>query len=185
MKSNGTAVYQRQHKRGLTLPQLNAVDLLVSGKTDKETAELLNLSRTCITKWRLYDPVFQAALNRRRAEVWSGAIDKLRGLIPLALDTLAAELENTRSRNRLKAASEILRLARLPAGALTDGPTDPEQIVRQIVEQRRHQARDPMDDLWDGQRGLPVLERHVEDVWRELELLAQNVDVPGDAKDGS
>ena len=41
---NGTIVYQRQHKRGLTLPQLNAVDLLASGKTDKETAELLNLS---------------------------------------------------------------------------------------------------------------------------------------------
>ena len=71
MKANGTVVYQRQHKRGLTMPQLNAIDLLAAGKTDKETAELLNLSRTCITKWRLYDPVFQAALNLRRAEIWA------------------------------------------------------------------------------------------------------------------
>jgi hypothetical protein len=36
------------------MPQLSAIDLLVSGKNDKETAELLGLSRTCITKWRLF-----------------------------------------------------------------------------------------------------------------------------------
>ena len=68
---NGTVVYQRQHKRGLTMPQLNALDLLASGKTDKETAKLLNLSRTCVTKWRLYDPLFQATLNQRRGEIWA------------------------------------------------------------------------------------------------------------------
>jgi hypothetical protein len=48
MKTNGTPVYTRQHKRGLTLPQLSAIDLLVSGKTDTQAAELLKLSRTCI-----------------------------------------------------------------------------------------------------------------------------------------
>jgi hypothetical protein len=35
---NGIVVYQRSHKRGLTLPQLNAVDLLAGGMTDGETA---------------------------------------------------------------------------------------------------------------------------------------------------
>src|SRR5215831_4625697 len=134
MRANGTAVYQRQHKRGLTMPQLSAIDLLVSGKTDKETAELLSLSRTCVTKWRLYDPVFQAALNIRRAQVWGSGIDRLRSLIPKALDALADELENRDSPNRLKAAGEILRLAQLPADALKTGPTDPEEIVRRIVE---------------------------------------------------
>jgi hypothetical protein len=43
MKANGTVVYQRQHSRGLTMPQLSAIDLLASGKTDKETTEFLNL----------------------------------------------------------------------------------------------------------------------------------------------
>src|SRR6516162_1193456 len=104
MKANGTAVYQRQHKRGLTMPQLNAIDLLASGKTDKETAELLSLSRTCITKWRLYSPTFQSALNRRRAEVWGAGIDLLRCLVPKALDALAEELEKADSPNRMKAA---------------------------------------------------------------------------------
>src|SRR5262245_24535399 len=137
MKANGTAVYQRQHKRGLTMHQLNAIDLLAAGKTDKETAELLGLSRTCVTKWRLYDPVFQAALTRRRAEVWSAGIDRLRALIPKALDALADALENKQSPNRLKAASEILRLAHLPAGSLGIGPSDAEEIVSQIVVEQR------------------------------------------------
>jgi hypothetical protein len=69
MKTNGTPVYARQHKRALTQSQLGAIDLLVTGKTDAETADQLKLSRTRITKWRLYDPVFQAALNERRTHV--------------------------------------------------------------------------------------------------------------------
>jgi hypothetical protein len=172
MKANGTAVYQRQHKRGLTLPQLNAIDLLASGKTDKETAELLSLSRTCVTKWRLYDPVFQAALNRRRAEVWGSGIDRLRSLIPKALDALADELENRDSPNRLKAAGEILRLAHLPADALRTGPTEPEEIVRRIVEGRRLNARGGFDDMVDENKGLPPFKKHMDDVWRELDALA-------------
>ena len=64
---NGTPVYARQHSRGLTLPQLNAVDLLAAGRTDTQAAAALGLHRTTLTKWRLYDVAFQAALNRRRA----------------------------------------------------------------------------------------------------------------------
>src|SRR5262249_12268592 len=115
MSENGTAVYQRQHKRGLTMPQLSAIDLLASGKTDKETAELLNLSRTCVTKWRCYSPVFQAALNRRRAEIWGAAADRLRSLIPQALDVLAAALSSGYVPSQMKAALAILRLASFSA----------------------------------------------------------------------
>jgi hypothetical protein len=183
MKATGTAVYQRQHKRGPTLAQLSAIDLLASGKTDKETAELLNLSRTCITKWRLYDPVFQAALNLRRAEVWGAGINRLRSLIPKALDALADELERPDSPNRLKAAGEILRLAQLPAGPPTFGPTDPEQIVRLIVEGRRSKARGPVDDCAEYGKGLPPFDRHMEEVRKELEALAnepEEADAEGD-----
>ena len=92
--ATGTPVYARQHSRTPTLPQLSAIDLLAAGKTDQEVADLLKLHRTTVTKWRLYDPVFQAALNRRRAEVWGAAADRLRSLIPRALDALAAVLED-------------------------------------------------------------------------------------------
>jgi hypothetical protein len=176
MKANGTPVYTRQHQRGPTLPQLSAIDLLVSGKNDKETAELLGLSRTAVTKWRLYDPVFQAALNRRRAEVWGAGCDRLRALIPKALDTLADELDNRDNPNRLKAAVEVLKLAQLPSGAAGIGPTDAEEIVRGIVLTRRGRARGPLDDFAEDGKGLPSFDKHMRDTWSELEALAKEVE---------
>jgi len=173
---NGTVVYQRQHKRGLTMPQLNALDLLASGKTDKETAELLNLSRTCVTKWRLYDPLFQATLNQRRGEIWGAAADRLRSLIPQALCVLAGEMEKPDGPNRLKAAVEILRLVQLPQDALAIGPTDAEEIVRGIVAARRGNVRDVLDDFHDQQKGLPHFANHVREVRQELEALAAEPD---------
>jgi hypothetical protein len=179
MKRNGTPVYTRKHKRGPTLPQLSAIDLLVSGKNDTETAELLGLSRTAVTKWRLYDPVLQAALNLRRAEVWGAGIDRMRSLIQKALDALAEEMENKENPNRVKAALEVLRIAKLPAGGLAQGPTDPDEIVRKIVEQRRRRAHGPLDDLLDSDKNLPPFERHMEEVRKELEELANESDDAG------
>jgi hypothetical protein len=52
-----------QPRRELSEQQQSAVELLAAGKTDKQTAETLSLPVERVTKWRLYDPVFQAALN--------------------------------------------------------------------------------------------------------------------------
>jgi hypothetical protein len=169
MKSNGTLVYARQHKRGLTLPQQNAIDLLAAGKNDTEAAQLLGLTRVAVTKWRLYDPVFQAALNVRRAEVWGAGLDRLRSLIPKALDVLARELENADSPHRFKAAVEALKLAQLPADWAGVGPTEPDDVVRQAVLRERRRARDPLDDHCDGRKGLPPFDRHLQLAWRQAE----------------
>jgi hypothetical protein len=170
---NGTPVYARQHSRTPTLPQLNAIDLLAAGKTDQEAADLLQLHRTTVTKWRLYDPVFQAALNQRRAEVWGAAADRLRSLIPKALDALADALEDPANPNRLKAAGELLKLVPPTGDVMAIGPTDAEEIVRRIVRQRRSAAPGVLDDLLDDDKGLPPLDQHVEQVWRELEAQAK------------
>jgi len=42
--------------------------------------------------WRLHSPLFQAAINRRRNELWESAADKLRALIPKALAVLEREM---------------------------------------------------------------------------------------------
>ena len=132
-----TQSYARLHKNGLTLPQQNAVDLLAGGKTDSEAAELLNLSRPTVSKWRLYDPEFQAALHRRRAEVWGAAADRLRSLVPKALDTLATILERSQFEGvRCKVAIELLRLTGLSPGAADIGPTEGEKILDALVEAR-------------------------------------------------
>jgi len=174
--TTGTLVYQRQHKRGLTAPQLSALDLLACGKTDVETAHLLGLHRTTVTKWRLYDLVFQATLNQRRTELWGTGVDKLRSLIPQALDTLGGALADEDAGVRVKAAVELLKLAQLPAGSTGIGSTDPETILRKEVEHRRRQVPDAFDDLLQLNKHLPPMAQHTEQVWQELEDRANEPD---------
>jgi hypothetical protein len=44
---------QRLHNLGLTLPQENAVALLVTGKSDTVTADAPGLARETVSRWRL------------------------------------------------------------------------------------------------------------------------------------
>ncbi|MCM3195812.1 hypothetical protein [Priestia megaterium] len=86
-----TSGYKREH--GLTIEQLNAIDLLIMGKTDKEVADKIGLNRVTVTKWRNYDLQFQAKLNRCRKEIWKASIDKMRSLVPQALERLEQEIK--------------------------------------------------------------------------------------------
>src|SRR5262249_10209669 len=167
-----TAGYQRLHRRGLTPAPQTAPGLPASGQPDTQTAQPLHLHRVTVRKWRLYDPVFQAALNQRRAEIWSAGIDMLRSLIPKALSAVAGILNDSENPNRLKAALEILRLAWFPGHPLDIGPTDPEEIVRGIVAQRRANTPGFLDRMQEDGKGLPPLDQHLADTWQELEALA-------------
>ena len=177
---SGTPVYARQHSRGPTMPQLSAVDLLAAGKTDTETASLLGLSRTCVTKWRLYDPVFQAALNIRRAEVWGAAANRLQALIPKAIDVLAEELDDPDSPHRVRVALDLLRL--VPPSAPEIGLAEPDEIVRELVEDRRKRTIEPYQRTLDGMKGLPPFEQHIAQVRQEIEArLAEAEPLPAPA----
>jgi hypothetical protein len=143
-----------QPRRELSTQEQTAVELLASGKTDKQTAGSSSLPAERVTKWRLYDPVFQAALNACRAEGWQVSIDRLRSMIAQALDTLAEELHRTDNPDRCKLALDILRLAKLPDIAPL-GPADPETIVRQAVNRERQQVRGPLEDMVEDGKGLP------------------------------
>ena len=61
-----------QIRQELSIAQLNAIDLLVTGKTDQEVSEAIGMSRQTVNGWRNANPYFQAALNRRRRELWGG-----------------------------------------------------------------------------------------------------------------
>src|SRR5262249_4957403 len=108
----------------------------------------------------------------------SAGIDRLRSLIPKALDTLAAELEMQDGPNRLKAACAILRLAPLSESPLKIGPTEPDEIIRRIVLARRHEAQGPIEDIVGNSKGLPPFARQVEETWQELEARAAEADEP-------
>jgi hypothetical protein len=135
VKTRKAATRARSHNAGLTLDQQSAVDLLASGKTDTETAELLKLNRVSVTRWRLYDPAFQAALNVRRADIWGAAAERLRALLPKAIDALADALSDADNLDRVNVALAVLKLIG-PLAAPPIGPTDPDEIVRQRVNAR-------------------------------------------------
>jgi hypothetical protein len=161
------------HAYGLTLAQQSAVDLLVAGKNDTETAAALNLHRVTVTRWRLYSPEFRAALADRRAAVWGAAADRLRSLLPRALDALAKALDA----GELEVAIAVLKLAG-PLPLVPTDPTDPDEYVRRQVEQERERVRD-RDDLMDGIRGLPETERHERTVRERLARLAGESETEG------
>src|SRR6266550_975428 len=68
----------------LTVQQVQAVELLVAGTSDASVAKVVQVNRVTITRWRLYNVEFRAALNRRRQEVWGTAADGVRGLLEVA-----------------------------------------------------------------------------------------------------
>ncbi len=156
----------RSHADGLTLGQQSAVDLLAAGKTDTETAEVLTLNRVTVTRWRLYSPEFRAALAVRRADVWGAAADRLRALVPKAVDALADALEKAPDERRVEVALAVLKLVG-PLQARAVGSFDPEEYVRDTVARERDRAR-RNDDHLDGLFGLPAIEAHEDTVRQRL-----------------
>ena len=144
----------RHLARELTIAQLNAIDRLAGGATDGEAAEAAGVTRPTVCDWRNHDPVFAAALNRRRLDLWGGAVDKLRSLLPEALKTLEVALTEGRD---WKAAVEVIRLTGLDRqekgspnlGPYLIGPTDAGAVVDDEVRRRRR-ANDPLAALLDG-----------------------------------
>jgi hypothetical protein len=141
MTTNGHIPRHRQYS--LTLKQRTAIDLLLAGKNDREVAEHLGADRSTITKWRLYDPQFQVALDRRRAELWPVASDYVRALLPTALATMDEQLRVGPNRGRL-ALDFVVRaglLGKPYSGTIATagiGPTSMDQLLDREV--RRHRA---------------------------------------------
>ena len=77
----------------LSQQQQTAVDLIAAGKTLQATADAIGVQRPTVSSWVNHSPLFIAALNARRQELWEGVVDGLRSLAPTALAVLQQELE--------------------------------------------------------------------------------------------
>jgi DNA-binding CsgD family transcriptional regulator len=94
----------------LTPEQLNAIDLLIFGKTDKEVAETLGIGRNTISKW-YKNAFFIAELNARREELWKGAKLRLKSLVHEAVDVLSNGLRSPDEKTAIISAVHIMRKA--------------------------------------------------------------------------
>ncbi len=141
----------------LSVEQLNAIDVLVQGRTDQETAETVGVARETVTRWRNDNPHFTAELNRQRRLIWGDSHDRLRALASKAVDTLETSLDEGDSR----VAVEVLKAIGLYGQV--QPPTGPEdaELVRwaearewaELEISRKGPSSDPLMDqlIWDSE----------------------------------
>ena len=110
----------------LSVEQLNAIDVLVQGRSEQDTAETVGVARETVTRWRNDNPHFTAELNRQRRLIWSDSHDRLRALASKAVDTLETSLDEGDSRVALEVLKAIGLYGQVQPPS---GPEDAELVL--------------------------------------------------------
>ena len=128
---------ERSEAPKLTPEQLNAIDLLILGKTDREVAEAVGVRRETVTKWHK-NPFFSAELSIRREELWADAKLRLKALVYEAINVLTSGLSSPDEKVAITAAVHVLKTVGLYGEVKQDfGPSTPEEAIwKQAVERR-------------------------------------------------
>ncbi|MDD5735842.1 MAG: helix-turn-helix domain containing protein, partial [Methanothrix soehngenii] len=64
--------------RQLSQEQMNAIEHLLQGKSDRAVSEAVGVARQTVWEWRNNDVLFIAELNRQRSEMWQEAHQRLK-----------------------------------------------------------------------------------------------------------
>ena len=141
--------------RQLSQEQLNAIEHILQGKSDRAVAEAVSVTRQTIWEWRNKDPLFIAELNRQRFELWWDARERLKSLANRALDVVEVQLDSGDPKASLAAAKYILQGTRLLGD--TDlpgsGPMTPEDV---ILNRLRFEARSELQAQGKGKDPFKV-----------------------------
>ena len=141
----------------LSMEQMNAIDILVQGRTDQETAETVGVARETVTRWRNDNPHFTAELNRQRRLIWGDSHDRLRALASKAVDTLETSLDE----GDFRVALEVLKAIGLYGQVQPpSGPEDADLVLWEEAREwaeleisRKGPSSDPLMDqlIWDSE----------------------------------
>ena len=112
----------------LTPQQATVCDLLATGTTITDAAEAVKVSRQTVSEWLHHHAVFQATLNARRRELFDEGTERLRSLVPKALDVIAAALDGHSPKAALASAVYVLKAAGVYGRPAPSGSTDAEEI---------------------------------------------------------
>lgn len=118
--------------RQLSPAQLVAIPLLLAGQSITDTAAAVGVARQTVSTWLNADTLFIATLNAERFDLWEGHKDRLRSLIPKAVDALERGLEHPDPRVSQAAARDILKLVDL--SDCRPDPATTEEDVRLNLE---------------------------------------------------
>jgi hypothetical protein len=161
--------------RQLSQEQLNSIEHILQGKSDRAVAEAVGVSRQMIWDWKNSDPLFIAELNRQRVELWKEARERMKSLANRALDILELQLNSGDPKASLAAAKYVLQGTKLLGD--TDlsirGPMTPEEALlitlrkearKELMEKTDlKKSGDPLDDLYE-----------IKVINEEAEVLAQS-----------
>ena len=136
--------------RHLSQEQMNSIEHLLQGKSDRAVSEAVNVSRQTVCEWRNNDVLFIAELNRQRSEMWNEARERLKTLANRALDVVESQLDSGDPKASLAAAKYILQGTRLlgDTDLSSGGPTTPQAVN---MERLRNEARMELEAQGMGQ----------------------------------
>ena len=160
-------LWDRSPAPRLTPEQLNAIDLLILGKTDREVSELIGVRRETVTKWHK-NPFFTAELNVKRDALWIDSKLRLRALASEAVNVLTNGLHSSDEKIAITSAVHILKTVGLydkeGKGSITLPKTPEEAVWSQVVEDKTN--------LYKGSRPDALTEwstkKWTEDVGKQL-----------------
>ena len=115
--------------KSLSIQQQNAIDLILTGKNDRQVAECVGVERVTVNNWRNRKPEFIGELNRRRNELFDCEIDRLRCMITSSIDALSECINSNNERIKLTAATTLLKLIGMDQLALSKRPVEPDIAV--------------------------------------------------------
>ena len=133
----------KQDKSGQLSPeQEQAIALILTGQTDQAIADAVGVTRQTVNTWRNHRPEFMAVLNQRRAVIWEGHTERLRGLVSGAIDTLGEAMQDDDPKEARAAAVHILKACGLYGQSLQPlGHTNPDTI-------KSEQRRELLSNTW-------------------------------------
>ena len=163
--------------RQLSQEQMNAIENLLLGKSDRAAAETVGVSRQTICEWRNHDPLFIAELNRQRSELWSEAHQRLKSMANRALDAVELQLDSGDPKASLAAARFILQGTRLlgDSDLPRSGPTTPEAVIMaKLRSEARQELQSNKSQNMSGYGLLDPFEMEKDRFEEEVEDLAKS-----------
>lgn len=125
-----TETTKQDKMRQLSQEQLNTLEYILQGMSDRAVAESVGVARQTVWAWRNEDPLFISELNRRRTEVWQESRERLKALTSRALDAMESTISSNDPKASLDAAKFLLKGTRLFDTDLNiRGPTTPDAVI--------------------------------------------------------